>query len=256
MEYFILGPLELWDGKRLLSPNGAKRSAVLGALLLAEGRAVELGRLIEVVWGTQYPPTAEKQVRNAVSDLRRLGGDSSIQIELAGDGYRVDLANCRLDSITFAQRVDCARWLVSEGRLTEAAGELHGALSLWRGPVLAGLDSPALQPKTANLQQQRLTVFVEYAELQLIRGEQTSLLGELTEWAADNPLDERLVGQLMRAHFYDGAPALALMVYEHARRTLRDELGVEPSPQLQEIFHRILANERPALATRGAGVRS
>ncbi len=133
---------------------------------------------------------------------------------------------------------------------TEAAGELHGALSLWRGPVLAGLDSPALQPKIANLHQQRLTIFVEYAELQLIRGEQASLLGELTEWAADNPLDERLVGQLMRAHFYDGAPALALMVYEHARRTLRDELGVEPSPQLQEIFHRILANERPALAAR------
>jgi DNA-binding SARP family transcriptional activator len=254
VEFCILGPLDLRDGNQLLTPNGAKRTAVLGTLLLAEGGPVELGRLIEVVWGSRYPTTAAKQIRNAVSDLRRLGG-ARIRIELAGDGYRIDLANCHLDSVTFARHVERARWLRSADQLTEAAAELHQALSLWRGPVLAGLDSPALQPKIANLHQQRLTAFVEYAELGLIHGEQTSLLGELTEWAADNPLDERLTAQLMRAHFHGGAPALALMVYERARRTLRDELGVEPSPELQGLFHRILANERPADTLRPAGAR-
>jgi DNA-binding SARP family transcriptional activator len=241
MEFRVLGPLELWDGDRQLTLNGIKRNAILGALLLAEGGPVELGRLIEVVWGSRYPVTASKQVRNAVSDLRHVGDGASIRIDRVGDGYRVDLANCLLDSTAFAQRITHARKLRSQNRLTAAAYELHGALSLWRGPVLAGLDSSALQSKIANLNQQRLAAFVEHAELRLILGEQTSLLGELTEWVTENPLDERLTAQLMLAHCYCGAPALGLMVYERARRTLREELGVDPSAELQELFHTIIA---------------
>ena len=83
---------------------------------------------------------------------------------------------------------------------------------------------------------------------------------ELESLVAENPLRERLRGQLMLALYRSGRHAEALEVYRAARLALADELGLDPSPELQRLERAILRHD-PALAvptepaTRAAGRR-
>jgi DNA-binding beta-propeller fold protein YncE len=69
----------------------------------------------------------------------------------------------------------------------------------------------------------------------------------LEQLIEENPLRERLQGQLMLALYGTGRQGDALDAYRRARRTLSEELGLEPGPQLQELERKIL-NQDPELA--------
>src|SRR5205823_5198281 len=73
------------------------------------------------------------------------------------------------------------------------------------------------------------------------------LVAELERLVAEHPLRERLRGQLMLALYRAGRQAEALEAYQATRRALVDELGIEPSPALQELEKAILRQD-PALA--------
>jgi DNA-binding SARP family transcriptional activator len=252
VEFRVLGPLECVIGGRPLRLGGAKRQAVLCALLLAEGRPLPLDRLIDAVWDARAPATAGKQIRNAVSDLRRLLRVAGPAITPVGDGYRLDLAGAELDLTAFTGHAARARRLRDEARPVEAVAEYRTALGLWRGPGLAGLESAMLRAQATGLDEQRLAVLDECVELELGRGEHETLVGELSTLVAQDPLRERRVAQLMVALCRSGAPARALTVYERTRRTLADELGVSPGPALRELHRRILTGDLATAASYAA----
>jgi DNA-binding SARP family transcriptional activator len=245
LEYRILGLLEMWCGQEQLGLSGKKRQTVLGALLLADGMPVSLNRLIDAVWGHQAPVTAVKQIRNATSDLRKTHPEIARRLTLVGDGYRLAMDGCRLDSTQFTAHAVRGRELRDKGCPAEALEEFRAALSLWRGPALAGLESPALRAQTAGLEELRLALMEERMELELAQGAHESVLGELSVWVAENPLRERLVAQLMLALYRSGAQARALTVYEQTRKTLKGELGVSPGAELQELHRHILLSQLP-----------
>ncbi|NMO50547.1 AfsR/SARP family transcriptional regulator [Actinoplanes sp. TBRC 11911] len=223
--------------------SGAKQQTVLAMLLLAEDKPVPLSRLIDAVWGDSVPPTAAKQVRNAVSNLRQVLARSGVTIRPAGDGYRLDRAGSGFDLEDFTRRVELGGAEMDPAR---TAGSLRAALSLWRGPALAGLTSPVLRSQVASIEELRLTVLEQCINLELDQGQHASLVGELTAAVAENPFRERFVAQLMIALCRSGARAQALKVFDATRRLLRDELGVDPEPELRELNLRILASELPS----------
>ena len=84
-------------------------------------------------------------------------------------------------------------------------------------------------------------------DARLERGEHYEVLGELERLTGEYPLDERLWGQRMLACYRAGRQGDALRAFGQARRYLREELGVEPSPDLVALEHRILDHD-PTLA--------
>ncbi len=242
LNFRILGPLEIWTAQGQVGLPGNKRQAFLSALLLAGGMPVSLGQLIDVVWGHKAPVTAVKQIRNAASDLRRGHPEIGEQLLMAGDGYQLKLEEDQLDARVFSGRAARARHLLQEGLAADALEEFRSALSLWRGPALAGLERPALQAQVDGLNELRMTVMEERFELELAEGEHKSIVGELALWVAENPLRERLISQLMLALYRSGSQARALTIHEKTRQRLKEELGVDPGPELQEVHQYILVN--------------
>ncbi|MEU5547922.1 BTAD domain-containing putative transcriptional regulator [Streptomyces sioyaensis] len=232
----------MWTDQGQFRLPGTKRQAFLSTLLLAGGMPVSLRQLIDVVWGHQAPATAAKQIRNAASDLRRGHPEIGERLALAGDGYQLKVEEGQLDARVFSRRTARARQLLQEGCTADALQEFRSALSLWRGPALAGLERDALQAQVDGLNELRLAVLEERVELELSEGHHKAILGELAIWVAENPLRERLISQLMLALYRSGSQARALTVYEKARQTLKDELGVDPGAELQEVHQYILVN--------------
>ena len=118
-------------------------------------------------------------------------------------------------------------------RFEELAKEGRGeeALALWRGTPLVGLrDERFADDARRHLEEQRLAVLEDRIEDDLAAGRHAELVPELEELVAENPLRERLQGQLMRALYGSGRQADALDAYRRARKTLSEELGLEPEP--------------------------
>jgi DNA-binding SARP family transcriptional activator/tetratricopeptide (TPR) repeat protein len=237
IDFRILGPIEAWqDGRRLVLGERRQR-LLLGLLLLDVGKPVALERLIELAWMDQDPPrTARNAVQVAISRLRRIFGESAPII--GGDGYYELSAD--------PESVDLHRfhWLLRDAKFAAPANRkalLDQALALWRGPILVGTFSPDVrQILCSAAEEARLQAIEDSAAARLDLGEEADLLSKLTRLVTENPLRERLVGYLMTALYRSGRQAESLETYLGTRKRLIEDLGIEPGPELQSLYQRIL----------------
>lgn len=151
----------------------------------------------------------------------------------------------QLDLRRFERLRDEAREALAGGNAADAAQKLREALSLWRGPPLADLAyEPFAQTDLARLEELHLTTLEDRFDADLALGRHADLIGELEALVAEHPLRERLRGQLMHALYRSGRQAEALEAYQDARKTLTEELGIEPGRELQELQQAILRQDR------------
>ena len=130
---------------------------------------------------------------------------------------------------------------------------LDDALALWRGPALADAAFEGFaQGEIARLEELRLAAVEERLDVRLAAGEAALVVGELEQLAGEHPSRERLLGLLMLALYRCGRQTDALEVYTRARRRLDEELGLEPSAELQQLQGAILRQDA-SLAAPGAG---
>jgi predicted ATPase/DNA-binding SARP family transcriptional activator len=248
VEFRILGPLQVVDGRRELPLGSPKERELLALLLLRAGAVVSRERLIEELWGESPPPTAGKALNVYVSQLRKTlarNGDSAIATR--PPGYVLEVEPERVDAARFERLVAEARERVSAGDVAAASRLLREALALWRGPALHGIElEAAARNEIGRLDELRLAAQMDRIDCELSLGFHEQLLGELEALVVEQPLRERLRGQLMLALYRSGRQADALRCYREARETLVGELGIEPSMPLQRLERAIL-NQDPAL---------
>jgi class 3 adenylate cyclase len=126
-----------------------------------------------------------------------------------------------------------------------AAGRFAEALALWRGPAMADVaELPGLRPEAERLEELRLRALEERIEADIAAGRQAEVVGELRALVAEQPLRERLRGLLMFALYRSGRQAEALAVYQDTRRTLNEQLGIEPSADLKQLEREILTQDQ------------
>jgi DNA-binding SARP family transcriptional activator/predicted negative regulator of RcsB-dependent stress response len=253
MEFRILGPVEVGDGAQRLALGGSKPCALLAVLLLHANQMVSTERLVDELWGEAPPTTARNQVQVYVSRLRQAlhrRRDQAAQVPMLvtrPSGYVLRVEPGELDLDCFEDLTAEARRAAADGDLERAAERWCAALALWRGPALAGAASEVLQrTAAARLEEARLMALEERLEIDLRLGRHAELVGELEALMAFYPGRERLCRQLMLALYRSGRQAEALTVYRNTRQQLIEELGLEPSPTLQELERAILRAD-PAL---------
>jgi predicted ATPase/DNA-binding SARP family transcriptional activator len=238
VEFRVLGPLEVVSGGVPLALGGARQRAVLTLLLLRANELVPRDRLIDGLWGDRPPETAANSVQVAIHGLRKLLG--SERVETRGAGYRLRVAPGELDLERFEQLAERAR----RERPARASETLREALALWRGPALADLGQATFAgTESARLEERRTAVLEQRIEADFALARHTELVGELEALVAEHPYRERFRHLFMLALYRSGRQAEALEAYQEARRALVDELGVDPSPVLQELERAILRHD-------------
>ena len=254
MEFRILGPLEVLEEGHSLALAAGKQRALLAILLLRANEVVSSDELIDGLWGERPPASAAKSIQIYVSQLRKIIGGHVDEAGLNGilitrpHGYELRVEPGELDLHRFDRLVQEGRDALEAAQPADAAAKLREALSLWRGPPLADFTyEPFARPEIARLEEIRLVALEDRIEADLALGRHANVIGELEAQVTKHPFRERLRGQLMLALYRSGRQAEALELYQQTRRLLRDELGLEPSPALQELERAILRHD-PALA--------
>src|SRR5262245_837572 len=251
MEVRLLGPLEVvGDDGTPVSVGGPRPRALLALLALRPGEVVSTDRLIDGIWGETPPASATGALQVHVHALRKaLGHDRVVTRE---PGYALRLEPGELDRERFESLVREADTELAGGRAARAAALLRQALGLWRGEALADLAFVSFASVEAErLEETRLAAVERRIDADLALGRHGELVGELETLVARHPLRERFRAQLMLALYRSGRQAEALGAYQDARRTLVEELGIDPTAELRELEQAILRQD-PALAAPAA----
>src|SRR5215467_1173853 len=244
--YRILGPLEVSAGGRVTEIRGPKQRALLAILLLRANEPVPRDVLVHELWGERPPAGAQGSLDVSVSRLRKVltaAAGEPVLVTRPG-AYRLQVTDEQFDVRRFERLLADGRSALAAGEPGPAGESLRAALRLWRGEPLADLaGEPFAQVEIGRLEELRLGAVEDRIEADLALGRHADVVGELEALAAAHPLRERVSGQLMLALYRCGRQAEALDVYRSTRRTLVDELGLEPGPALQRLEQAILRQD-------------
>ena len=254
LDFRVLGPLEVVDDQGVVRLGGPKQRAVLAMLLLGANRVVPIERLVDDLYGDASPASALTQIHAHISQLRKLFDPAREIVETRSPGYVLRLDPRQLDLRRF-EGLTAEAAAASEPAIQ--ADRLRAALALWRGPVLAEFaDEPFARTAIARLDELRLKALEDRVEADLALGVHRDLVGELEELVDRYPLREGFRAQLMIALYRSARQAESLAVYRETRRTLVEEVGIEPGPLLQQLERAILQQSASLDLQEAAPVRS
>jgi DNA-binding SARP family transcriptional activator/tetratricopeptide (TPR) repeat protein len=227
-----------------LDLGGPRQRAVLALLVIARGQVVSAERLIDQLWNGSPTPNAAAALQSYVSHLRRrLEPDASARsragvIVRLGSGYAVRLGPDAVDAWRFERLLQEA-----DGRQPrQVRDQLEAGLRLWRGPAYADhVGEPWAEAEQARLGELRELAREQLAEARLASGESSLLVPELEALVAEAPLREKRWSLLALALYRAQRQSDALAALRRARRTLAEELGVDPGPALRALEAEVLA---------------
>jgi predicted ATPase/DNA-binding SARP family transcriptional activator len=229
----VLGPLQVRVDDREVDLGGPRSRALVARLALDAGRPVGAATLIDDLWGLDVPADAVNALQSVVSRTRRKLPDGALESTPAGYVLHCD----SVDALEFER-------LSGKGRPTEA-------LALWRGEALADvLAFPFAVMAATRLDELRLSEAEAGLEVRAGDASDAGVVAELADLTAAHPYRDgfwRLYLTALAAH---GRTNEALTAYEGLRGMLADELGTDPSPELQDLHLALLRGEtRPARRT-------
>lgn len=233
----LLGVVELRVDGTDVPLGPARQRTVLAALAVDAGRPVQIGTIVDRVWGYAPPEQVRSALYSYVNRLRkalRVAGGRMALTRRSG-GYALDIDPSCVDLLLF-------------GRLVRGGSpeELDAALGLWHGPALADLSGDWVSRTRDLLAQQRLETTADWARAQLAAGRADAVIDVLRPLAEEHPLVEPLAALLIEALRRQGRDAEALDRWAAVRRHLATELGTEPGPELRALHQALL---RPAAVT-------
>ncbi|MDX6210215.1 MAG: hypothetical protein QOE24_2606, partial [Frankiales bacterium] len=246
----LLGPTQI-DGSAALL--GRRDRVVLTALALQPGVALMAEQLAEALWGDELPASWPKVVQGSVMRLRRLLGRDAIETTSAG--YRLALGPDDVDVAMFERLVARGRQFATVHEPQRAVTSFEAALTLWRGRPFLELETwdPAVA-EAERLTEVRRAVEEDLVEARLGCGRPLEAVAEAGALVAREGLRERRWTLLALALYRCGRQPEALDAVRRAGTTLRDELGLDPGPELAAM-ERAMLQQDPVLLDVADGPR-
>lgn len=253
MQFEILGSLEVVadDGERRDPSAGRQRRLLLALLVLQDG-ALDVDRLVDIVWGRdeRLPERPAGAVRTYITRLRQalepeeVGGEPRVLVG-GPDRFRLVLDGHALDAAMFEADLEQAGTLVA--RDPQAALQaVERGLGRWRGPALIEVaDERWAQPEAIRLDELRVSAKELRFRCLLDLGRHADVLADLERHVREHPLRERAHGQLLVALHRCGRTVEATEVFRAFRDRLVEEMGLDPSSEFEQMHRRLLNGRDP-----------
>ena len=243
LRLYLCGRTRIELATRLLDEKaigGPQARLVLAYLALARSTPVETGHLAEAIWGEDLPQSWELSLSAVVSNLRATLtglGLSRKSVERSSGGYALTLApDVWVDWHAATTALDQAEGALRRGDARVAWGWAGIVTAVHRRPFLAGLSGDWVEGRRSVQRALLLRGLDCFVDICSAIGEPALALKAAEEAVDVEPFRETGHARLMRLHLEHGNRAEALRAYERCRRLIADELGVDPSPQLQQLF--------------------
>lgn len=252
LQFCILGPLRVMRDDAEVMLGRRQNRALLARLLIEANRPVSVDRLLLDLWGDSPPSSARASLQVLVSRLRGAleperdpAGPARVVVTRA-PGYALEIPDNAIDAERFATSAEEGRQLLVAAHPWEALQHLDEALSLWRGEVLSDLaDEPFMLPTAIQLGTLRSEAREHRAAAHLATGATASAVAELEALTEEEPLRERPWELLLRALHAGGRTVEALERYRVLAERFREELGLDPGPNLRALESALLRGEPP-----------
>ena len=238
----VLGPVEVLSEGSACALGGPKQRAVIAVLAAAAGRPVSVDALLQAIYGEDASPSSRATLHTYVSNLRNVLGDVIVR---RSDAYLLDCSDATIDAVEFEDAYNTALRL---GSAADMASHLREALSMWRGHPFADVDAHGhLDGQITRLNELRLAALESRLDADLRAGRHREVVAELDALTVEYPFRENLRAMHMLALYRSGRQGDALRACASTRAFLVEELGIDPSPELQELEQRILRQDRQLL---------
>ncbi|TWP33315.1 ATP-binding protein [Leekyejoonella antrihumi] len=233
-------PRVAYQDRPVASPQLRQLLAALAADL---STGASTSRLIQQLWPRALPDHPNKALQVLVSRGRsQLGPELIVNTP---SGYRLGLPADEVDSSCAVLKVAACDRAAREGDHAAALSHAESGLALWHDapPTADDGDDPL-----SVLRSERVST---YAALARVRALSLSRLGRhddalplLIDLVGARPREEQLLAALLRSEAVATSPSAALIRYEAYRRSLRDDLGSDPGPELQAVQRELLTGGR------------
>ncbi|XVS67779.1 BTAD domain-containing putative transcriptional regulator [Actinosynnema sp. CA-299493] len=243
----MLGPVCAHGSGGAAALAGTRQRAVLGVLALHAGEVLSASRLVDVLWGEDPPRTALRTLHSHVARIRQALSACGVPEALTtrNPGYVLDVPREEVDAHRFERLASAGRSALTGGAAVDrAVAVLREAVGLWRGDAFAGTDLSSWgEHEVERLHALRLSAVEDLWEAEIRTGGHEAAVLELPRLLAERPTTERLVRLHMLALYRCGRHTDALDAFARLRRTLADEFGVDPGPELVDLHTAILRRE-------------
>jgi len=263
MRVNLLGPFEVCTGDDLANsaPAAQKVRQILAVLALNANKSVRTSQLVEELWDDNPPASAGTALQTYVYQIRKkfgLGSPRGGPVRKDGEvpvlstidgGYHLALPRDRVDAFRFEPLVSQARAEFRAGDFLRARNSVGAALTLWRDAALVDVRKGSLlEAEALRLNELYCSARDLRISADLSLGRHHELLGELTSLAQREPMNEAAQRHLMLALYRADRRADALRVYQRARTCIAEELGLDPSPELEALHVAILGSDDSLMA--------
>ncbi len=238
---------------RLLEVGRPKQRAVLATLLIHANEVVSVDRFADILWQDEGAARSTGSLPVYIANLRRLieperaARTPPQRILTRPPGYLLLVEPGEYDAADFERLAAEGSRHLTDGRPRAARRALGEAIALWRGRAME--EFAFAEMEADRLEGLRLAATRDRLVADLALGAHGAVVAELEHLVREQPFSERLVELLMVALYRSGRQGEALRAYTKARDRLREELGIEPGPDLRRIESEILA-QSPTLDWR------
>jgi two-component system LytT family response regulator len=236
VQNYVLGGLEVRTTHGSVKWISRKSAELFGYLLLHRGRIVSRARIVSEVFGDMPHKNAETYLNTSIYQLRKAMAPHGLKsiVQSDSEGYGLDIPDASIDFVEFEERIklyaeiDASNLEKALETETQYVGDLFGDKAFgWALNEMERLSA-------------LYTVFVKkLARALLERHEEDTAIRLLNKLFNRNELDEETVGLLFRAYAAKKDQASLLKLYQKYAKGLRQELGIGPSMELEELYFRL-----------------
>ncbi|NMO52302.1 AfsR/SARP family transcriptional regulator [Actinoplanes sp. TBRC 11911] len=196
-------------------------------------------RLIDELWPAEKPAHPGKALQILVSRVRaRLAPEVIVSTPT---GYRLGLTAEQVDSSAVVEAASAAE---RDDDPSVALRHAEAGLALFAGAGDTISGDPLSTLRAARARTHRSLTRTRALALSRL-GRHAEAAGPLGDLARDHRFDEEILAELLRCEAATAGAATALARYDTYRRAVRDELGSNPGPALQDLHRALLLSDTP-----------